>query len=397
MKKTMLLTVTVLLALFTRAQVNIGQTIPEIKLPVLLNTGEKIDNLGALKGKVIWLEFWGTYCGPCVSAMPHLQQLQKQYAGKLQVIAISMEKERRINQFIANKPSNLWFAMDTADTFRKYFPYHTIPHAVLIDESGKVVAITEPSNITSKVIADVIAGRTINLPVKADNMTEDPIKTYFSAAASVQNRFLVQPEIKGLSSMSKTYVTDSVFKNRRLTMINLPLETIYRVAYKDLPYGRVIDLSPKENIKENKTMYCVDVIVAKRHEADLYPTLIKELQTKFDLKAGIEKRSKEVYILKIADPAKIKQLNPPSEKEETFAGSGGAFSGQNIKLRKVADYLEGFGLVQMPVVDETGSNTRYDIAFDYQSEKKGSLMEAIANLGLKLEKGKRDIDVLVFR
>jgi uncharacterized protein (TIGR03435 family) len=397
MKKIILLTITVLIALFTEAQVKIGQTIPEIKLPALLNTQTRVNSLIALKGKVIWLEFWGTYCGPCVTAMPQLQQLQKQYSGKLQIIAISMEKEKRIAQFIVNKPSNLWFALDTADKFREYFPYHTIPHSVLIDGNGRVVAITEPSNITAKVIADVIAGKAINLSVKSDNMTEDPIKTYFNADASVQNRVLFQPEIKGLSSMSKTYKTDSAFKNRRLSMINLPLETIYRIAYNDMPYGRVIDLTPKENIKENKAMYCVDVIVAKGHEDELYPTLIKELQARFDLKAAIEKRSKEVYILKIADTAKIKQLKPPTEQEETFGGGGGVFNGQDVKLGMVANYLEGFGLVQMPVVDETGSTARYDISFDYMPEKKGSLMEAITSLGLKLEKGQREIDMLVFR
>lgn len=397
MKKSILGIISLSFSLYVSAQVKIGNAIPDIKLNSMLNAHEKTATLADLKGKVIWLEFWATWCGPCVEAMPHLQELQKQFGNKLQVIAISTEKEKRIGQFIANKPSNLWFAVDTTDALSELFPHHTIPHAILIDAEGKVVAITEPENIKANIISDVIARKPINLSVKEDNMNPDPIKTYFNADAGIQNRFLMQPEIKGLGGSSHSYSNDINFKNRRLTIVNLPLESVYRIAYKDLPYGRTIDLTPKENVKQNKINYCIDIIVPRGQEEELFSTLRKELAARFELKAFIEKRTKEVYVLKIADTAKVNLLKLTTDKEETFAASHGAFSGQDIKLSKIADYLESFGLVSMPVVDGTGSNIKYDISFDYQPEKKGSLMEAINNLGLKLEKGQRDIDMLVFR
>jgi len=397
MKKAALFILVLMLSIYASAQVKLGQDIPNIKFTTILNANEKTATLTDLKGKVIWLEFWATWCGPCVAAMPHLQQLQKQFGNKLQVITISTEKEKRIGEFIINKPSNLWFAVDTADALRAFFPYHTIPHAVLIDGNGKLVAITSPENIKAGTISDIIAGKIIHLPLKEDNMNQDPWTTYFSADKTIKSHFIIQPKIEGLNSGSKSYHKDSVFKDRRISMMNLPLETIYRIAYGDLPYGRTIDLTPKENVKENKKMYCIDFIVPQGREKELLVLLRKELQDRFDLKAAIEKRTKEVYSLKIADTAKVKLLKLTTDKEETFAASHGAFSGQDIKLSKIADYLESFGLVNMPVVDETGSSTKYDISFDYQPEKKGSLMDAISNLGLKLEKEQRDIDMLVFR
>jgi uncharacterized protein (TIGR03435 family) len=178
-------------------------------------------------------------------------------------------------------------------------------------------------------------------------------------------------------------------------MLNLPVETAYRIAYGDLPYGRVIDLSPNENVKENEKMYCIDIIVPKGE--DLFSVLKKELKERFELKASVEKRTKEVYVLKIADTAKVKLLKLSTAKAENFTARSGAFSAQDFRLSKIADYLEGFGIVKLPVVDETGLNLKYDISFYYQPEKEGSLMAAIASLGLKLEKGQRDIDMLVFR
>jgi uncharacterized protein (TIGR03435 family) len=397
MKKLLLIILLSISIQFAKAQLKIGDTVSNIAFKTLLNAPISQTDLGHLKGKVIWLEFWATWCSPCLAAMPDLQQLQKEYNSKLQVITITSEKETRIKQFIQNRPSNLWFAIDTADALRAFFPFRTIPQSVLIDKKGVVVAITAPENITRQTIADVIAGKMISLPLKADNMVDDPWTTYFPADSTIQSRFLVQPAIIGQNSSGyKTYPHESGFKNRRVTMMNLPLENAYRVAYGDMAYSRIIDLTPRA-IEESKKMYCMDLIVPKGQEAELMPDLIKQLQSNFDLQAAMEKRRKAVYVLTIADPAKISQLKKTSFAEENFSAGQGEFNGQDVSLNKIADYLEGFGVVKMPVVDETGNTTKYDINFTYLPEKQGDLENALAGLGLKLTKAERDIDILVFR
>jgi uncharacterized protein (TIGR03435 family) len=397
MRKVCSLFAVIILAITARPQAKIGQPIGDIVVKTILNSPVKSVALSQLKGKVILLEFWATWCSPCVDAMPHLQELQKAFEDKLQIVTISTETEKRIEQFIENRASNLWFVVDTADAFRVAFPYHTIPHAVLINEQGVVVAITEPKNITGKVIDSVIQGKSVHLPLKEDNMNEDPWTTYFSVESTTQSRFSVQPKIDGLGSGYKSYPTDSNFKNRRLSMLNIPLESAYRIAYGGLPYGRTIDLTPKENILANKKMYCIDIVVPRGREKELLPTLQKELKARFDLQAGVEKRMRHVYILAIADSSKITKLKRSDATQETFAASHGTFEGEGIFLRKIADYLEGFGLMDLPVVDETGDRNKYDITFTFMPEKKGDLEDALRNLGLKLIKAEREIDMLVFR
>ncbi|OKS88606.1 TIGR03435 family protein [Mucilaginibacter polytrichastri] len=380
------------------AQVKIGQQVTDAQVGTLLNAPVKSTGLAALKGKVILLEFWATWCSPCVEAMGHLQKLQKTYAGKFQVITVSTEKEKRVKQFLINQPSNLWFAIDTADNFGKYFPYHIIPHSVLIDENGTVVAITEPQNITAKVIADVIQGIRINLPLKEDTIRdENPWDTYFPTDTNTQSRFLIQPEIKGAGSSSKSYQQSPVFKNRRICMINVPLEIIYRIAYGNFSNKRTIDQTPNRVVKEDKQNYCMDIIVPKGQEKMLFTTLQNELKTRFELQASIEKRVKPVYILTIADSAKVNLLNRSHIEEKDFDGGSGSFNGESVRLNCIADYLENFGLVNRPVLDETGNNNLYNIKFTYMAEKKGDLQNALHNLGLKLIEAERNIDMLVLR
>ena len=379
------------------AQIKVGQHINNIQLVKLLNAPVTESSLTNLNGKVIWLEFWATWCAPCVEAMPALQQLQKTYKSKLQIVAISAEAENRLKQFIINRPSNLWFAVDSADSFGKDFPFHTIPHSILINAQGIVVAITAPENITSKVIADVIAGRPIDLPLKEDKMVDNPWKTFFPAADTVQSLFSVQPKITGMGTAVKQYSNDSVFKNRRISLMNVDLELAYRIAYNDFPYDRTLNQLSKTDSIENKKLYCIDIIVPKGHEDGLKLKLREELKTRFGLQAYFEKHLKPVYILQIADAGKIAQLKKSTGNTESVAAMHGNYSGEDITLSKIADYLEQYGLVKTPVLDGTDNNTKYDIAFTFMPEKTGDLEQSLLNLGLTLKKEDRNIDVLVFR
>ena len=378
------------------AQTSIGEAAPPITFATVLNGNSPSLHLADLRGKAVLLEFWATWCGPCVQAMPHLQELQGQFKDRLQVITVTEETEQRIKRFLINRPSTLLFAVADTGGARKAFPYRLFPHSVLISPQGKVVAITEPRNITSAVLEKVLVGQEVNLPLKEDNLVADPL-TYFTVAADTRAHFLVQPELKGVGGLSHSYLQDPVFKGRRLTMVNLPLESVYRLAYESLPYGRTLDLTSGESVEENKTKYCLDIVVPPGQEAQLLPTLRKELQKKFTLRASLEKRLRAVYVLRVADAAKVKKIPVSQAKAEVFGASAGVFDGEHVRLEKLADYLESFGMVNLPVVDETGNKTFYDLHFEFEPEKKGAIHDALANLGLKLEKAERPIDVLVFR
>ncbi|RNL55920.1 DUF3738 domain-containing protein [Pedobacter jejuensis] len=272
--------------------------------------------------------------------------------------------------------------------------YHALLGSILPEYP---IAITDPENITNQVIADVLAGMRIDLPLKADIITKDPWSTYFRVIDTIKEKFTLLPKIDGLPSSSRNYKNDSIFKDRRISMINISLELAYRIAYGELPYGRTVDLTCKDNAIEKSKMYCIDLIVPKGQEAELLPTLRKHLQEKLTLKANLEKRLKPVYVLTAVDNIKFPSLKRSNSTKGDFQGSGDTFSGEGIKLRHVAQYLEEFGLVDLPVVDGTNNTERYNITFTFIPEKKGDLEKSLANLGLKLTKSEREIDMLVFR
>lgn len=375
------------------AQVKNGEKVPDIEFNTILNSSLKRIKLSQLKGKVVLIDFWATWCSPCVAAMPHLQDLQKEFKDQLQIITVSDETVKRVNLFLKVRPSNLWFAINNGETLNNLFPHRTIPHVVLIDSDGKLIANTGAEEITSEVIAKLIKKEKVNLKVKSDNMTPDFIKTYFYAADTVKSRLIIQREIKDGPSMYRRFNDVPAFANRRLTMINLTLQSMYRIAYGDFAYGRVIDETT--NAEKNKEeLFCLDIITKTPEE--LLPSLKDELLKRFELQAKIEQFSKSVYVLKVEDQIKVDQIGVSKiDGKGSYGGGSGTFSGDGVVFADLASYLERFGIVNLPVVDETGIHTKLNIQLVYQPENPASLTKALSELGLKLEKAERKIDMLI--
>jgi uncharacterized protein (TIGR03435 family) len=401
MKKLLIFWLSLLLSVpASHAQTILGQPAPNLRFATVLNGSQPNLTLAQLCGKVVLLEFWATYCGPCLTAMPHLQELQRQFGGRLQVVAISPDSPARLGHFLQARPSNLLFASvvgAASDSLQRLFSYQLIPHSVLLDAAGRVVASTEPTYMTAQVIEQVLNGQEINLPLKQDLVGQNPIATCFPATAATPPRFLVQPALRGVGGMMRTYPQDSsAFHNRRLTAINITLPELYRLAYGSLSSGRTLDLRPAVPAGTKSPPYCLDIIVPKGQEASLLPTLRQELAARFDLRATLEPRTKQVYLLRVANARKL----PPatgSQKASSVAASEGTYQGANVTLAEVSDYLESFGLVELPVLLASPTTARYNLDFSYQPEKPGDLLRALSDLGLALEKAERPVEMLVLR
>lgn len=371
------------------AQLKNGDQVPNLKFD-LLNAPVAQTSLNQLKGKVVLIEFWATWCGSCMVAMPHLKKLQAKYPDQLRVISVSSETPKRIRQFLKVRPSEIWFASDTSLTISNTFPHQLIPHTILISPEGKLVANTSPELVTEAVIKSLLEKQPITLKEKIDvNLTyEDIMNIHFSAADTVTQRFMIQPKIKGAPGFSTTHLDNSIFNGRRITAINCGLSNLYRIAYNDFPYSRTIDKIPDPE----KKSYCVDIIVADKKE--LLPQFKKELSKIFDVRAEVRLEMKDVYVLRITDLQKVKKIPHNVSGKRTYYARHGEIDQECITLTDLAAYLESYGIVNLPVVDETNIAQKFDIKFSFQPEDPRTLTKILTDMGLTLEKAQRKIDML---
>ncbi len=374
------------------AQPQKGEVVPNLQFSPLLNAPKPTASLSDFRGKVVLLEFWATWCGPCLEAQPHLQALQQRQADKLQVITVTDESQQRIEKFLAKRPSKLWVALDSSNALSSSFPHQLIPHTILIGPDGRLMAQTNPEAMTDAVIDSLWRGQAVHLTEKVDNLMDLPeiLNAYFPATETVKYLFRMQAQIEGAPGLHTTHNDNPRFKNRRLTALNLSLSTHYRIAYGQVPYKRTID---KTGSTDDSPVYCVDLIVERPE--DLFPALQRELAERFDVQARWEALPKEVNVLRITNRAKFSQIPRNASGQRTYFSRNGAIDQQAITLTDFADFLDTFGGGRLMVVDETGNTEKLDIKFTYQPEDPQSLPAVLAGMGLGLTKELRTVKMLV--
>jgi thiol-disulfide isomerase/thioredoxin len=102
-------------------------------------TGKKV-RLAELKGKVVLLEFWATWCPPCRAEIPALERLHAQYGGKgLTVLAVALDEGGwdDVKAFVAERKISYTVLRGTEDVSSQYL-VRLIPSAFLIDKEGNI-------------------------------------------------------------------------------------------------------------------------------------------------------------------------------------------------------------------------------------------------------------------
>ena len=129
------LTFALLCALSAGADVKKGDTFPDLAGFKL--EGKLPDNL---KGKVMLVDFWASWCEPCKQSFPAMEELHKKYADKgLVIIAVNVDEDRKdMDEFLKKNKATFAILRDAAQKLVEKTGVATMPSAFLVDAAGKV-------------------------------------------------------------------------------------------------------------------------------------------------------------------------------------------------------------------------------------------------------------------
>jgi thiol-disulfide isomerase/thioredoxin len=115
-----------------------GQPAPQFAVASL--SGEGNLSIAQHRGKVVYVDFWASWCAPCLKAVPALEKLRREFpASDFQVIAINLDRDReRAQKFLAEHPVGYPSASDPEGKLPAAFGLETMPTSYLIDRKGVV-------------------------------------------------------------------------------------------------------------------------------------------------------------------------------------------------------------------------------------------------------------------
>jgi peroxiredoxin len=110
----------------------------------LKDANGKVVHLGDTLGKVVLLDFWATWCGPCVIEIPWFQEFQRKYKDRgFEVLGVSMDDDgwKAINPFVASRKINYRVVLGDDKTGDQYGGLEALPTTFVIDRYGRIAAV----------------------------------------------------------------------------------------------------------------------------------------------------------------------------------------------------------------------------------------------------------------
>ncbi|SHG98210.1 soil-associated protein, TIGR03435 family [Flavobacterium micromati] len=333
--------------------------------------------------KYIIIEFWATWCGPCLSAVPHINKLQEKYKSNKELVFISMTDEKA-EKVLATLNRIEFKTIVVSDQTKKTHRdlevekngIMAIPLTVLIDNKGVIKWKGLPEDLNEQKIDLFLKGGKLNVNKTKINTKNISLKNDFfeKAITIIKNKkidttfYLVKAKNEN-SSMIVNGLTNGkyIVQNKKLSNIIS--------NFTDIPEEQI-----KISEKFNDLTY--NLIYKNTTNKELPKELKIKILNRLNLKEKIYRKEEPVYSLKISNKSKLKisrktekNTGHNSESESHLISSG---SNINNLIRQVSSTFK------IVIVNKTGLNENYDLILSKESLEKLNI--DLRSYGLTLEK-----------
>ncbi|WP_286770076.1 TlpA disulfide reductase family protein [Sphingobacterium sp. 40-24] len=399
---------------------NIGDPIPNelwgIPLQVVNDPeGKKSSTLSDYKGKLIILDFWSTWCVPCIRNFPKLHDLQNEFGDKIKVLAVTPENTDKITKFFTTgvgKEHTYVHSVIADSVLSRYFPHMGVPHIVWISPDGRVLNTTQADQVSQANIEAVLNDRKTNMVAKIDIDRNRPLflSEHFSDNLQLNSYSIFAkgyyPGLPSGNNFKKT--KDGKVYGRQMTnatMMSIYNPILYELFSKngeqfnskriitEVAEPALLHLIKKDGKSDKSNFYNYELIIPEEKADSLYYYMLADLNRYSEYTGTIEKRMVDCLVLvRTSEKDKIKSKG--GEPKIDFSASPIILTNQ--KLIAVMNMLSDRANIKLPIVDETGYTDNVDIEFSGINDL-ASLKKQLNSYDLDLVPAKRDLNMFVIK
>lgn len=412
----------------TAKGIQIGQKVPDVNITGLHNykdkNGKSATNakLSDFKGKLLILDFWATWCSPCIAMIPKMDSLQKQFGDKIQFLSVTYQTEKEVLPFLEKFEKQRGRHYDlpvvTADReLHQLFPHVYLPHYVWIDHNSLVKSITGFEEVTAENIHKSIASPVVlvqkrDMEIVYDNKKPFLINGNGGDGSNLLYHSLLTGYTEGLGqSFSVSAINDPT--GRKLTCKNLNISKLIALAYGGDEYyfganrttinsknthlfrsGLSLTGTALQNWMADGHAFCYEVIVPpssgkavfeimKRDIGLIFPMFNAEVQRK-KTKCLVLVRTSKNDRVKSAGGKLVNQFSPMGCRVE------------NTTLALWLSRMERLYLSKAyPLVDATGYSGRVDLVLNANLSNVMEINRELSKYDLQLVERDEETEMLI--
>ncbi|MFA5848693.1 MAG: TlpA disulfide reductase family protein [Bacteroidales bacterium] len=399
----------------------IGDKVPEelweMSFTAVNQEGGENISLGNYRDKLIILDFWSTWCAPCIKAIPKFEKLQHDLKNDVQFIMVTSQSKEAISQFFRKR--NVKLPSVVGDTLlTKIFPHGYVPHEVWIKD-GKIFAITDEKEVTLDNIGQALNGRIKSFPEQKFNFDYDLTQPLLlnkngGGAKDLLYHSLFTGYLDGIGGGGVFPDSSGRYKIRALNgnVLQLYLFAI-RYVNKPLSYTNrcILDFDKQEEVLPPPEVpayspvvrdkyYCYELIVPVGLK-EMAPQLMLEDLNRFfgaiyNIQGTVEKRRVKCWVLK--KKGSIENLVSKSDSPGIITNDS------NLVVYHKQPFLNFYNAMvslyskeMLPIIDSTGIKSEIDICFPSKEKDIFKFKSFLNQYGLDLEQELCEIDMLVIK
>ena len=349
---------------------------PDFKISKLFNAPEpSLKSLKALKGKVVFLDFWATWCPACVASLPHVNRLHAALGDSVVFIAITDEPAEKISAFMKTHEMKTWVGIDREKYSLDAYRINARPDGYLIGADGTLLARVSPESLDEKILRDAVAGK------------YTPQAVNWPEAEAVEPAPVVGQGILGITIAAASGKPQMSFSSDgSLDFRSLAFAT--NIAY-------IWDVDVRQVLTDTKPVDSFNFDFKARQGGIALHRAAAEaaVESAFGIRVVPEQREAEVYVLALSTAAGAPRPKPgaPDAHLGLMSYGGGRLLGTE-DMRHIARGI-WFSL-DKPVVDETGLKGPYEFDLQWTAGDTASAARILAGQGLTLTPGRRTMELL---